>query len=365
MAIIDSLFFSLWWFLAWRIVFFAVVTFVLMRVFRHLGTKAKAQDVLTRWSANIKPTIGGMVFYLGFCLAMVFVYGVDFPIREWTLMFVAGTFAFLLGLWDDLSRISASKKMVGQILVGLIIVLSGHTTQLFDMSEGNTWLQFSAQLVVTIFVVVAIMNSVNMLDNMDGVATIATLPAMIFPLMFNCQEMFIGIIFLTAMVGFLIFNWTPSKIYMGDSGSMLLGFVVAWMILGSDQCGEINIPQWNGLSRLLLLLAIGGLFIVDTLVVVINRLRHGLSPATGGRDHTTHNLFYLGLKQWQIALIFIALGMMQIFLAEKFVSDIQMYPDANKLKVIAPITFYFLVLFGVHYLISIRNLRTGKYAYVK
>ncbi len=365
MSYIDKIFHSLWWFVTWRVVFFALVTYVSMLVFGHFGTKAKAQDTPTRWTANIKPTIGGMVFYLGFCMAMLFVFGEDFPKRSWLFMFVAGTLAFLLGLWDDIKRISASRKMSGQIFIGLIVAMSGSMTLLFDIEGGHSLFTMSLEFAAIIFIVVAIMNSVNMLDNMDGVATISTIPAMIFPLMFGCSEMFVGSVFLTAMIGFLIFNWTPSKVYMGDSGSMLLGLIVAWMVLGSDHCGEVNIPQWNGLTRIVLLLGVGSIFIVDTLVVVINRLRNGVSPATGGRDHTTHNLFYLGMKQWQIAVLFVVLGCVQIFLVEKFVSDIQLYPTMSKVLAIAPITLYFLLLFSIHYFISIRNLRAGKYSYVK
>lgn len=365
MSLIDHLNPAIWWLIGWRILLFSLITYLLYRLFRRLGTKAKVIDASLRWSSLTKPTIGGLVFYLAFCLSVIPLVINERLDRGYLLIFLAGTAAFLIGLWDDLKRIPASKKLIGQVATAIFFVLSGHATDFLGMGSENALMSYCLQIAITIFIVVAIMNSVNMLDNMDGIATIAAMPVMLLPLCFDCDLIGVGLTFFTAMCGFLLLNWTPSKVYMGDSGSMLLGFVVAWLILGSDWCGEISLRPWNGLSRLFILLGIGGLFITDTLVVVINRLRYGISPAQGGKDHTTHNLFYLGLKQWQIAVLFLILGGLQVYLVVSFVAENSALNAGSITKVIAPIGIYFFLLFVIQLLISFRNLHVGKYSYHK
>lgn len=365
MHAIDKLIPSILWVVGWRFLFFVLITFLFYRVFGKLGTKAKLIDKPSRWSLSAKPAIGGLVFYIAFCVAVLPLVFYHEGGRGYALLFLTGTCAFALGLWDDIKRIPPSYKMSGQVIVAFIFLASSHTTPIFgNDNPGSHFLMFF-QSGCTIFLVVAMMNSINMLDNMDGVATIAVVPIMLFTVYFDCDEARVGIIFSIAMLAFLVFNWTPAKVYMGDSGSMLLGAVAAWMVLGADSCGEIAINIWNGVFRLMLIVGLGTLFIVDTIVVVINRLRHGVSAAKGGKDHTTHNLFYLGMSQWQIAALFVLLGALQLYLVFLFVEDNRLHPEKGMLASSAPIILYFFSLLCFHLILSARNLRKGKYAYHK
>lgn len=361
MSAIDHLFsFPLWPWL-WKVMFFAAMTWVLLRIFRSLGTQAKAQDAFSRWSSAIKPAVGGMVFFAGFIMAMIPLLSYSGFAMEYLWLSLAGITAFSLGLWDDLKRISPTPKFLGQILTGLFFVFSGHASDWLVQPESTSWFKIAWDSGVTILIVVAVMNSVNMLDNMDGISTIAAMPAMILPAFGLCVDGSVGMIMICALLGFLVFNWTPAKVYMGDSGSMLLGFVVSWMILSVDHCGELNLPLHHGFTMVILFLGAGALFISDTLVVIIQRLRHGISPFQGGRDHTTHNLFYLGLRQWQIAVLFVLLGLIQMAMTYNFLSGISHGESA--LHAGSTILLYFFLLFGFHLMVSFRNLRKGKYNY--
>jgi UDP-GlcNAc:undecaprenyl-phosphate GlcNAc-1-phosphate transferase len=364
MAALDHLVPSIFWILGWRLAFFVALTFLLFRIFRGFGVRAKALDTPSRWM-NAKPTIGGLVFYIAFCMAIIPLW-LYYPIgTDYLFIFLSGTAAFLLGLWDDLKRIPPATKLAGQGIVALLFVFSSHTTFIFEYSNPPSQLLSALQLICSVFVIVAVMNSINMLDNMDGIATIAVIPILLFASYFDCDEGGVAILFLLGMCGFLIFNWTPAKIYMGDSGSMLLGLVAAWMLLGADSCGEISMRPWSGLSRLMLILGLGALFIVDSIVVVFNRMRNGVSPMKGGRDHTTHNLFYAGMKQWQIAILFLMLGVFQVVLVYFFVENNRAHNGENVFVACAPIFLYFFSLLAFHLALSFRNLRLEKYTYSK
>ncbi len=365
MQTIDQLIPSLIWMVGWRFLFFILVTFFLFRIFKNLGTKAKLVDSPSRWNANAKPTIGGAVFYVAFCLVVIPLAIYYEGHRGYTILFLTGTFAFALGLWDDIKRIPPSIKMSGQVIVAFLFLASSHTSPIFFNHEPISTLFALLQSGFTIFIVVAMMNSINMLDNMDGVATIAVMPIMLFAMYFDCDEAGVGIVFAIAMMAFLVFNWTPSKVFMGDSGSMLLGLVAVWMVLGADSCGEIEVNAWHGISRMMLIVGLGTLFIVDTIVVVFNRLRHGISPLKGGKDHTTHNLFYLGMSQWQIAFLFIILGALQVFLVFQFIEDNRFHPEKGIIATSAPIILYFFSLLSFHLILSARNLHKGKFSYNK
>jgi UDP-GlcNAc:undecaprenyl-phosphate GlcNAc-1-phosphate transferase len=361
MSYIDHLFSFAFWPWLWKVCFFSLVTFVLLKVFKSLGTKAKSQDAFSRWSSAIKPAVGGMVFFVGFLMAMLQLLFFSGFSTDYLFIFMAGVVAFGLGLWDDMRRISPTPKFAGQILTGILFALSGHATGFFvEPGQTHAFFQILDGLMV-IIIVVAVMNSVNMLDNMDGISTIATMPVMLLPAFGTCVDGSMGMIMICALFGFLVFNWKPAKVYMGDSGSMLLGFITAWMVLGMDHCGENNIPSYNGLTTILLFLGAGTMFISDTLVVIIQRLRHKISPFQGGRDHTTHNLFYLGLKEWQIAVLFLTLGLIQLVLLFTFLE--QLKSGAGIWAAGSTILFYFFLLFGFHLAVSFRNLRKGKYNY--
>lgn len=337
-------------------VFFLLLAWLLSKAHFSLGTKAKSADMHMRWSKSARPTVGGFLFLaalLGWSVhhAMTSSFDPD----DYALLW-CGIMAFALGLWDDIYRISAGKKLMGQILIALLFAFIKNYTGEVSENHPETWEAYDfIGFVFILFVTVGLMNSVNMLDNMDGISAIASLPVLLIPVIAGGPAISLSLFLIPAMIGFLAFNKPSSSIFMGDSGSMLLGFILSWIIFDAQQMTEAG-GQFN---VILVLVASCGLYLCDTLLVVFNRLRHGISPARGGRDHSTHNLVYLGLSEKMVALVFFVLAgcetMVIYFLHLADASSAMFYT--------ALILGCFFLLFTIFFLISVRNLHKGKYSY--
>jgi UDP-GlcNAc:undecaprenyl-phosphate/decaprenyl-phosphate GlcNAc-1-phosphate transferase len=340
-----------------------------IRWFSNLGTISKKIDAGSRWNKSSRPAVGGLGFFIAFLGTVLFSFFFIHPLLPiFSIYFpIGGAIAFAIGFWDDLKRISPMKKMTGQIVAALFLVGSHYHLGLI---EGLT------DQILSVIFVLAVMNSFNMLDNMDGSAAMSALFILPIGFMIGSPIPFsipMGIF----IIAFLLFNLYPSKAFMGDSGSMLLGYILASMAM-------VPLPYPMGLpvslDHLIIILTLFAIPLVDTLVVIINRLRHGISPARGGRDHTTHNLVYLGIHQKWVPWIFALLGILQVALAFLFIRNYSHYhwhikeslfdysiPFQLKgiLYAAAPNVIYLISLFLSMYFISLRNLRRGKYQYQK
>ncbi len=341
-----------------------------IRFFSNLGMISKKMDAGSRWNKSSRPAVGGLGFFIAFVIGLIATFTIIEPLGQgfYDAFFVAGgVVAFGIGFWDDIKRISPLKKLIGQLLAAILLVASQHhlclTNGIIDP-------------ILSVIFVVAVMNSFNMLDNMDGVAAMTALFILPIGYMLGSSPILIipmGIF----IIAFLVFNLFPSKAFMGDSGSMLLGYILAALAMNQIPANSAGIVRPDNIIVIVTLFAIP---IVDTSVVIINRLRNGISPATGGRDHTTHNLVYLGIHQKWVPWIFATLGLLQVALAflfnsnfiKHFTSDngsLSNFIIQSRLKDILltglPNIIYLISLFLAMYLISIRNLRRGKYQYQK
>jgi len=194
------------------------------------------------------------------------------------------------------------------------------------------------------------MNSINMLDNMDGItASISTSIILgVFMIMALQSDGFntYGIILLgvaAALTGFLYYNWHPSKMFMGDTGSQFLGvFLSAISIIflwqfKSDTEEFIQVKQF--LAPLLLFI----MPIIDTTTVFIRRISRRQSPFVGGRDHTTHHLAYLGLKDGQVAAVFTVISVFSILLVYILYRSFDHWNAIYNVIVIG----YFMIVFAI------------------
>lgn len=339
--------------LAWVFVLI-LLSFLFIRRFTSLGTKAKQVDIGSRWSKQTKPTIGGIIFLIALLPGGIASFW-DGPNHSVLLISTCAGLAFLLGLWDDLKRIPASSKLGGQMLITAVFV-----TGLLLLQEDSLSLSLFLALALAFVVVVGMMNSVNMLDNMDGISSISALPVIYLTLQTSGELSLLVYSLLAGILAFLFFNRSPSKIFMGDSGSMFLGFFLASTLILSTPSSPGN--KLFILQLIVFLVSSATLYLADSTVVVINRLRHGISPAQGGRDHTTHNLVYLGLSDARVALVFLALALIQMAWI-KWMLNQEMYSLRDWIKIASPLFAYFFLLTTALFLISLRNLRKGKYSY--
>ena len=215
--------------------------------------------------------------------------------------------AFVMGLADDAYDTKPWLKFFIQITCGLILIFgslkTGNENHIILMFE-NDFLNY----IITVLWVVGIMNSINMLDNMDGITTVTSififLTALIFLAFKNEYEYydFMIILGITAgLLSFLFYNWTPAKIYMGDSGSQFIGLMLA--IVGIKyfwNSAAFVTQEFISSQQIIIVLLIYILPISDTTSVFINRIARKQSPFIGGKDHTTHHLSFLGFNDTQV-----------------------------------------------------------------
>jgi UDP-GlcNAc:undecaprenyl-phosphate GlcNAc-1-phosphate transferase len=203
-------------------------------------------------------------------------------------LFAGGFFIFALGLADDLRPLPPYVKLVGQIAVACLMIMAGVHINL----TGNPFVYIP----LTILWFVGITNAFNLLDNMDGLAGgIAFVAAitLVFVTSHSPSLLPTGLtaVFAAAVLGFLIFNVNPAKIFMGDCGSQWLGFTLA---------GFTILDTWASASNLFLMIATPVLVlavpIFDTALVALNRKLHGRAVSHGGKDHSSHRLVALGLS---------------------------------------------------------------------
>jgi len=204
-----------------------------------------------------------------------------------------------MGLFDDLRSLSPWPRLIAQTVVGtvvaIIIVNNGTIETAFGDSgsgESTSWINTA----VTIFWIVGICNSINFFDNLDGAASgaVAIAALGVFVIAFDRgQELVSALSIVTAgaTIGFLMWNKSPAKIYMGDAGALFLGIIIS---VATIRLNPGITPTWQSLAIPVMLLAVP---LLDTCVAVFSRLARGLSPLTGGKDHLSHRLVRGGLTR--------------------------------------------------------------------
>ena len=247
------------------------------------------------------PYLGGVAIALGITLitfAAVFVGGNKSGENTSQLKDLALTVLLpalilgAMGLMDDLRSLSPWPRLITQSLVGsvvaFVIVQGGTIGTPFGTTALNT--------AITIFWIVGVCNSINFFDNLDGAASgaVAIAALGVFFIAFDRgQELVSALSIVTAgaTIGFLMWNKSPAKIYMGDAGALFLGVIIS---VATIRLNPGITPIWQSLAIPIMLLAVP---LLDTCVAVFSRLARGLSPLTGGKDHLSHRLVRAGLSR--------------------------------------------------------------------
>ena len=245
--------------------------------------------------ANPVPLLGGLAMY-GAVLTTVLLWSERVFVREFVGIMLGATIVLLCGLLDDKWGLTASLKMLGQILACLILIFwGGVQVQLFKAQ----WLNVA----LTIIWIVGISNAINFLDNMDGLSAGITAVATAFFLQLSVLngQILVGALSaatLGACVGFLRHNFVPTHIFMGDTGSLFLGFILG--VLGI----KLRFPSNSIVVTWMIPIIVLGLPIFDTSLVVVSRLRRRVNPfTTAGKDHISHRLVALGATRHEAVLM--------------------------------------------------------------
>lgn len=262
-----------------------VLTPLVAAMARRLGVVAKPK--IDRWHKKPTAMLGGVAIWLAVLIPnLIFVPDTTY---EWVIL-RASTFLFFVGLVDDLMHLKPYQKLIGQVLGAAYVVYYGLSLPWTGSVVIN--------MALAIFWLIAITNAINLLDNMDGLASgIAIVAAGFLALSFVNTGQYIDALillsFAAALLGFLVYNSNPASIFMGDCGSMFVGFFLASSAL-------VNVSGGRSRSFLpVLVVPILVLFIpiFDTTLVTILRKLSGRAASQGGRDHTSHRLVALGMSE--------------------------------------------------------------------
>jgi UDP-GlcNAc:undecaprenyl-phosphate GlcNAc-1-phosphate transferase len=246
-----------------------------------------------RWHSRPTALMGGIAIYLAFVIGCL-IFAPDLS-RAYPIL-IAATLLFGVGIVDDLVQLKPYVKLAMQVVAASVVVFSGLRL------PGTAWTSWGADF-LTIFWLVAITNAINLLDNMDGLAGGISLIACAFlaaTFLVNGQtaEAALPLILAGAIAGFLRFNFNPASIFMGDCGSMFLGFALSGIALLGDFGRARNLVSVLATPVLILTIPI-----FDTVVVAVTRKLSGRPVSQGGRDHTSHRLVALGMSERRATLL--------------------------------------------------------------
>lgn len=294
--------------------------FVVALLFSILGTPLARRvalatgivDMPSKRKVHHEPTplLGGAAIYGAFIVALL-LFGGRAEIRQMISIVLGATSISLVGLIDDARGVRASLKLLAQIGAAAIVVVSGLRIHIFPWEALN--------IGVSLLWIVAITNALNLLDNMNGLSGgIAAIAAAHFLLLaaLNGQYL-VGVLsaaLLGACIGFLRYNFNPASIFMGDTGALFIGFILASVAI-KLRFENTFVVTWMVPPVVLLL----PLF--DTTLVFISRLRRGLNPlTTPGKDHLSHRLVTFGFTRREAVLICWLIassaGMLAVFLTQ-------------------------------------------------
>jgi len=311
----------------------------------------KKQNIASkRFATQPKPIFGGIAFFTVFVFIIIIMLFTNklymhLP-AEFIALLLIGIIAFSMGIADDILQTRPHVKILMQMVCCIILLFSDIYIQVSPYMFLN-W-------VITFFWVVGIMNSINMLDNMDTVSTMVTLSIfcgiIFYTLIFGSVllefEIFILVALSAALLCFLFFNWHPAKMYMGDNGSQFLGVILAYFGIRFFSA-SIDIVKYSfGVNTIQLIIVILAFIIPisDTTTVVINRLLKKTSPFKGDKNHTTHHLFYLGIPIRYIGIILFVVNLIGVFLSLFLIHNFYLIKTSQYfLFLIYPITVFLLL----------------------
>ena len=280
--------------------FLAVVLAVLFSRIACRLPGPRAIPMPERWHQTITPVTGGIALFAAFVLAVQPALHSG-AIATWYKPVIAvAAAAFALGFLDDIVRVPVAPKLAGQLGVALLAAYEGIRPD---------WVRPSFGVPIACLVLVASMNSLNLLDNMDGLAAgtaaVAAMGlALVAGLVEHAGSSVVAAALAGACLGFLPFNFRarrPAALFMGDSGSQLLGFTLGSLALLTSPGGAGGVAA--AIAAPLLILAVPAL---DTGLVLVVRLGERRPFWQGGRDHTSHRLVYRGLTERRAVAVLLA-----------------------------------------------------------
>lgn len=297
------------------------VTLLLTPLIRYITVKNGwvAHPSQNRWHNKPTAMFGGVAIYTGIALALLGVADfkqLTFHYAEQSaamrmnsfaaVVWIGATLLFVLGLIDDFIRIKPHTKLVGQILVASLVTFLGFRLH---------WVvSLTLDTMITLVWIVGITNAFNLIDNMDGLcAGVGLICALFLTVLFveiAPQAAYTAIILAASLAAFLIFNFNPASIFMGDCGSLVIGFILAMLTLHYPEAGGLNSVSIYAVPLMILMVPVA-----DTTMVTLVRLLSGRKASMGGKDHTSHRLVLMGFSEKNAVIFIYGIGLIAGFSA--------------------------------------------------
>ncbi|MBS4178095.1 glycosyltransferase family 4 protein [Lederbergia citrea] len=253
---------------------------------------------------KIMPRLGGLAIYISFMIGLL-VSRQDDP-HLWAIM-VGSLIIVITGILDDIFELAARYKLIGQLFAATVAILGGFELEFINLPFGGE-LQFGFLSVpLTILWIVGITNAINLIDGLDGLAAgvssiaLITLSIMAF-IMGNAFVVTISLILLGSTLGFLLYNFHPAKIFMGDTGALFLGYMIAILSL----LGFKNVTFLSLVIPVIIL----GVPISDTIFAIIRRIINNQPLSAADQHHLHHRLLSSGFSHRQAVVIIYAVAVM-------------------------------------------------------
>ncbi|MCF0123510.1 MAG: undecaprenyl/decaprenyl-phosphate alpha-N-acetylglucosaminyl 1-phosphate transferase [Ruminiclostridium sp.] len=285
-----------------------LIAFIATPVVKSLAEKVGAVDVPKdnrRMHKHPIPRMGGLAIFLGFLLSTLLFVPLTTPLRG---MLIGSVIIVILGIIDDIHALPALPKLLVQIVAALVAVLHGNVIEVLSnpniFSDNLYWVLGPLAVPVSVIWIVAITNAVNLIDGLDGlavgVATISSITMLVIAMLVSDNVVAMMMAALAGgCIGFLPYNHNPAKIFMGDTGSTFLGFVLATVSI-------------QGLFKFYTIISFAvpflmlGLPLFDTCFAILRRLSKGQNPMSPDRSHVHHRLIDMGFNQKQaVAILYV------------------------------------------------------------
>ncbi len=311
-------------FTSFIVVLLATPSLIKVAKMKHLVDEPKEDR---KHHAASVPTIGGIIIFA----AVLFSYALWFPwdnlsyhgspaqfaesVKEFKFMISAAILIFFIGVKDDIIGVAPFKKLIGHVIVGFILVLMAdiRITGLHGVF-GIDQLPFAVSVSLSVFTYIVIVNAFNLIDGSDGLAAgIGFISSCFFGVWFYTSYQFdlslMSFVLAGSLGAFLIFNFSPARIFMGDSGALFIG---AFTFVMAIKCIETNTALYpsivDGMSAPVYAMSVLAYPLIDTLRVFTIRILAGMSPFRADRNHIHHRLLDKGISHGRTALIMYAIS---------------------------------------------------------
>ncbi len=313
--------------------FFAVATafwlsFMMYPAIIHLVRSKNIMDEPGSRSSHVKkiPTLGGVGLFIAFSISIMIIGSISNLVKphfaNLLILLAAITILFFLGVKDDLIGLSPKKKIVGQVIAAtLVVLLSDIRIHSFGGLFGIEELPYIVSILLSTLVFIFIVNAFNLIDGIDGLAgSIAIIASATFSVFFFMNEQYflllISLILIGSTIGFLWFNLSKvNKLFMGDSGSLFMGFLLAYQAMGFLTHQQTEVANTEIANAPILALAILFFPILDTLRVFTIRVLQKRNPFSADKNHIHHRLLELGFSHKRATLMIVIGNVVIITLA--------------------------------------------------